>query len=66
MIAISNLLKKQHQSIYQDLIKHFERFNIAYREVESKDIWVRDFMPLVYENTATSYIYNPNYLKKKT
>lgn len=65
MIAISNLLKKQHQSIYQDLIKHFKLFNIAYREVESKDIWVRDFIPLVYENTATSYIYNPNYLKKR-
>ncbi|MBX1885534.1 agmatine deiminase family protein [Campylobacter peloridis] len=64
MIALSKLLKSQHKKIYQNLVSNFAEFNIAFKEIPSNDIWLRDFMPLVYENTATSYIYDPDYLKK--
>ncbi|EAI5561183.1 agmatine deiminase family protein [Campylobacter lari] len=66
MIAISTLLSSKHKRIYQNLVQNFAKFNIAFKEIPSNDIWLRDFMPLVYENTATSYIYDPDYLKIKT
>ncbi|WP_263737281.1 agmatine deiminase family protein [Campylobacter sp. IFREMER_LSEM_CL2090] len=63
MIAISTLLSSKHKRIYQNLVQNFAKFNIAFKEIPSNDIWLRDFMPLVYENTATSYIYDPDYLR---
>lgn len=64
MIAISTLLSSKHKIIYQNLVQNFTKFNIAFKEIPSNDIWLRDFMPLVHENTAISYIYDPDYLKK--
>ncbi|MCV3396691.1 agmatine deiminase family protein [Campylobacter sp. RKI_CA19_01116] len=63
MIAISTLLSSKHKIIYQNLVRNFAQFNITFKEIPSNDIWLRDFMPLVYENTATSYIYDPDYLR---
>ncbi|TXE88418.1 hypothetical protein FPD38_03735 [Campylobacter volucris] len=63
MIAISTLLSLKHKRIYQNLVQNFAKFNIAFKEILSNDIWLRDFMPLVYKNTATSYTYDPDYLK---
>ncbi|MCV3442484.1 agmatine deiminase family protein [Campylobacter sp. IFREMER_LSEM_CL1097] len=63
MIAISTLLSSKHKRIYQNLVQNFAKFNIAFKEIPSNDIWLRDFMPLTYENTAISYIYNPDYLE---
>lgn len=58
MIAISTLLSLKHKKNYQNFVQNFAKFNITFKEIPSNDIWLRDFMLLVYKNTATSYIYD--------
>ena len=65
-IYFSSLLKQKYLHFYNRLVKLFEDNNLSCKFVEgTKDIWMRDFMPV--KSTDGKYIqfdYHPIYLKK--
>lgn len=64
MLLFSNLLKEQHKRIFEELAYVLESFCIPYELMDSKDIWIRDFMPLLLDDgSQVSYIYKPSYLE---
>lgn len=63
-ILISNLLIKNHAKTANALRFIFNKYNIKYEILETKDIWMRDFMPfLLDDGCLVSYDYDPDYLK---
>ena len=63
-ILISNLLIKNYVKIADALRSIFNKYNIKYEILETKDIWMRDFMPfLLDDGHLISYYYDPDYLK---
>ena len=63
-ILISNLLIKNYVKIADALRSIFNKYNIKYEILETKDIWMRDFMPfLLDDGRLISYNYDPDYLK---
>ena len=63
-IIISNLLIKNYVKTADALCSIFNKYNIKYEILETKDIWMRDFMPfLLADGRLTSYVYDPDYLK---
>jgi len=63
-ILISNLLIKNYVKITDALRSIFNKYNIKYEILETKDIWMRDFMPfLLADGRIASYVYDPDYLK---
>jgi len=63
-ILISNLLIKNYVKIADALRSIFNKYNIKYEILETKDIWMRDFMPfLLDDGRLVSYDYDPDYLK---
>ena len=63
-ILISNLLIKNHAKIADALCYIFNKYDIKCEILETKDIWMRDFMPfLLDDGRLISYDYDPDYLK---
>ena len=63
-ILISNLLIKNYVKTADALRSIFNKYNIKYEILETKDIWMRDFMPfLLDDGRLVSYDYDPDYLK---
>ena len=63
-ILISNLLIKNHAKTANALRSIFNKYVIKYEILETKDIWMRDFMPfLLDDGHLVSYDYDPDYLK---
>ena len=63
-ILISNLLIKNHAKIADALRYIFNKYDIKCEILETKDIWMRDFMPfLLDDGRLVSYDYDPDYLK---
>ena len=63
-ILISNLLIKNHAKIADALRSILNKYDIKCEILETKDIWMRDFMPfLLADGRLASYVYNPDYLK---
>ena len=63
-ILISNLLIKNYVKTADALCSIFNKYNIKYEILETKDIWMRDFMPfLLDDGRLVSYGYDPDYLK---
>ena len=63
-ILLSTLLLKHHAKIAASLCQIFDRHGIKYEFLETKDIWMRDFMPfLLDDGHLVSYNYDPDYLK---
>lgn len=63
-ILISNLLVKNHAKIADALRSILNKYDIKYEILETKDIWMRDFMPfLLDDGRLVSYKYDPDYLK---
>ena len=63
-IIISNLLIKNHATIANSLCRILDKYAIKYDFLETKDIWMRDFMPfLLADGRLASYVYDPDYLK---
>jgi agmatine/peptidylarginine deiminase len=64
-VYFSDLLEEYHLDIYGCLKTHL---NIHGYEVKilkkTKDIWIRDFMPIVFDDKCVQYRYYPNYLIK--
>lgn len=63
-ILISNLLIKNHTKIANALHSILDKYDIKCEILETKDIWMRDFMPfLLDDGRLVSYDYDPDYLK---
>ena len=63
-ILISNLLIKNHATIANTLRSILNKYDIKCEILETKDIWMRDFMPfLLDDGRLVSYDYDPDYLK---
>lgn len=63
-IIISNLLIKNHAAIANSLCRILDKYAIKCEILETKDIWMRDFMPfLLDDGRLVSYVYDPDYLK---
>lgn len=64
VVFISDLLKVKFKDTYNRLTKLFDEMNIEWREIpETKDIWVRDFMPIQLDvHKFLLYKYSPDYL----
>ncbi len=64
-VYFSDLLEECHFDIYGCLKTHL---NIHGYEVKTlkktKDIWIRDFMPIVFDDKCVQYRYYPDYLMK--
>jgi agmatine deiminase len=66
-VYISGLLQIKCPEFFIQLIKRFEAHEIKYGILPStKDIWVRDFMPLqIRKDYFVQYRYDPDYLKSR-
>lgn len=63
-ILLSALLAKHYTKIAKSLCQIFNRHGVKYEFLETKDIWMRDFMPfLLDDGRLVSYNYDPDYLK---
>ena len=63
-ILISNLLIKNHAKIADALHSILNKYDIKCEILETKDIWMRDFMPfLLDDGWLISYDDDPDYLK---
>lgn len=64
-LIFSDLLREREPDFSASLCDLLDKYSVKYEFIKgTKDIWMRDFMPLLLEdNTRVSYIYNPNYLK---
>lgn len=62
-IYFSDLLRIWHPALFSSLKlilnkHHFEVITLK----ETKDIWIRDFMPIVFDDMCVQYRYEPDYL----
>ena len=63
-ILLSALLAKYHAKTAASLCQIFDHHGVDYEFLETKDIWMRDFMPfLLDDGRLVSYDYDPDYLK---
>ena len=64
-VYISDKLKEFYPNVYSRLTKLFDEMEIEWGEVKgTKDIWIRDYMPIQLSNDQfLVYKYNPDYLK---
>ena len=63
-ILLSALLAKHHTKTAKSLCQIFDRHEVKYELLETKDIWMRDFMPILLDDgRLVSYDYDPDYLK---
>ena len=63
-ILLSALVAKHHTKTAKSLCQIFDRYRVKYEFLETKDIWMRDFMPILLDDgRLVSYDYDPDYLK---
>ena len=63
-ILLSIILAKHYSKIAARLCQMFDRHGVCYEFLQTKDIWMRDFMPfLLDDGCLVSYDYDPDYLK---
>ena len=63
-ILLSTLLAKYYTKTAKSLCQIFDRHRVKYEFLETKDIWMRDFMPILLDDgRLISYDYDPDYLK---
>lgn len=62
-VYFSDLLRTQHATLFSNLKSILNKHNFQVKILkETKDIWIRDFMPLVYDDKCIQYRYEPDYL----
>ena len=62
-VYFSEHLQQNHSSIFDCLKTILNRYHYEVKTLkQTKDIWVRDFMPIVFDNKAIQYQYMPDYL----
>lgn len=63
-ILLPALLAKYHAKTAASLCQIFDHHGVDYEFLETKDIWMRDFMPFLFDDgRLVSYDYYPDYLK---
>ena len=66
MIYLSGLLPRKHPEFYRHFKKLLDTIGVTYLLLEStKDIWCRDYMPIINKGDMVSFKYTPPYLKKQ-
>jgi agmatine deiminase len=67
LIYFSDLISNQLPELHEHLIRKFEQCRIDYSILKNtKDLWVRDFMPIQVANDYfVQFTYDPDYLKPK-
>lgn len=67
LVFVSALLEQRYPAFYSRLTKEFEATGIEYKLLpNTKDIWVRDFMPIqTGEDVFVQFKFDPDYLKQK-
>lgn len=67
IVYISSKLSqnKEYNEFYSELIRLFDELKIHYDRIwDTKDIWIRDFMPIqISDDDFLKYKYNPDYLR---
>ena len=64
-VYFSDLLRTQHPALFSNLKSILNRHHYEVKTLkETKDIWIRDFMPLVFDDKCIQYRYEPDYLMK--
>ncbi len=64
-VYFSGLLQECHLDIYSCLKTHLNRYGYEVKTLKkTKDIWIRDFMPIVFDDKCIQYRYYPDYLIK--
>jgi len=62
-VYFSELLKVGHTNIYNCLKSTLNKHKYEVKTLkQTKDIWIRDFMPIVFDNKYIEYCYTPDYL----
>lgn len=64
-VYVSDMLKTFYPGTFKRLTRLFDEMDIRWGEVKNtKDIWIRDYMPIqIEQNKFVVYDYNPDYLK---
>ena len=64
-IYFSELLHKWHPKIFNNLKSILKKHGYKVETLKNtKDIWIRDFMPIVFDNKCIQYRYYPDYLMR--
>ena len=64
-VYFSDLLQECHLGIYSCLKTHLNKYGYEVKTLKkTKDIWIRDFMPIVFDGKCIQYRYYPDYLMK--
>ena len=64
-VYFSEYLRQDHQDIFDYLKTTLNRYKYEVKTLkQTKDIWVRDFMPILLNGKAIQYQYKPDYLIK--
>lgn len=62
-VYFSDILRIQHSALFSNLKSILNRHHYEVKTLkETKDIWIRDFMPLVFDEKCVQYLYEPDYL----
>lgn len=66
-VYFSELFKQKFEQEYSEITSILAKHSVGFNTIpETKDIWVRDFMPIqVSENKFIEYQYDPDYLQAK-
>lgn len=63
IVYFSDLLRIQHPALFSNLKSILNRHHYEVKTLkETKDIWIRDFMPIVFDDKCIQYRYEPDYL----
>ncbi|MBA1420532.1 MAG: hypothetical protein FAF03_06655 [Epsilonproteobacteria bacterium] len=62
-VYFSEHLRQDHRTIFDCLKATLNRYNYEVKTLkQTKDIWIRDFMPILFDDKAIQYQYMPDYL----
>jgi len=62
-VYFSEYLRQDHYPIFNCLKSILNTYNFEVKTLkQTKDIWIRDFMPIVFDDMAVQYQYLPDYL----
>jgi len=62
-VYFSEHLRQDYRTIFNCLKATLNRYSYEVKTLkQTKDIWIRDFMPILFDNKAIQYKYMPDYL----
>ncbi|HHD78092.1 MAG TPA: hypothetical protein ENK98_00380 [Epsilonproteobacteria bacterium] len=62
-VYFSDQLRKQHSALFSNLKSILNDYHYEVKTLkETKDIWIRDFMPIIFDDKCIQYHYEPDYL----